>query len=290
VLAIEAEKLYDTSNLYYTIVKHIERYCMLKLFEEDKLLPSSPPVLDPADINLTLQMQQPIHTTAAVTPAGGRSMAPMSNLFNIYVSDVQNSFGPSTFSMDKIRLYNAEKPLKQGQGILIEWSASKARQFFGTNTLNNEINTESWFDYDHEKSNFSRTSNKSSGLITLDDCLDEFTGDEKLENQDSWYCPRCKKHQRTLKKMDIWKLPEIMVVHLKRFSQVRLSGNKVNTMIDFPLNSLDMANRVLGHQNESLIYDLYAVDNHYGDISGGHCKQYIIYIHLFLTFLDILTC
>lgn len=290
MLAIEAEKLHDTSNLYYTIVKHIERYCMLKLFEEDKLLPSSPPVLDPADINLTLQMQQPIHTTAAVTPAGGRSMAPMSNLFNIYVSDVQNSFGPSIFSMDEIRLYNAEKPLKQGQGILIEWSASKARQFFGANTLNNEINTEPWFDYDHEKSNFSRISNKSSGLITLDDCLDEFTGDEKLENQDSWYCPRCKKHQRTLKKMDIWKLPEIMVVHLKRFSQVRLSGNKVNTMIDFPLNSLDMTNRVLGHQNESLIYDLYAVDNHYGGISGGHCKQYIIYIHLFLTFLDILTC
>lgn len=292
VLAIETEKLNDASNLYYTIVKHIERYCMLKLFEEDNSSSSSPIVPDTADVNSTLYVQQPIHTIAAVTPAGGRSMVPMPNLFNIYVFDVENSFDSSTFPGSEIQLYNADEPLKQGRGILIEWSTSKAQQFFGTNTLNNEINTEAWFDYDHEKSNnsrYSRTSNKSSGLITLDDCLDEFTGDEQLDDQDSWYCPRCKKHQRALKKMDIWKLPEVMVIHLKRFSQVRRWGNKVDTMIDFPLKSLDMTNRVLGHQNESLIYDLYAVDNHYGGINGGHCKQYTFFFFL-LVFLNILTC
>ncbi|OAD03656.1 hypothetical protein MUCCIDRAFT_153013 [Mucor lusitanicus CBS 277.49] len=112
--------------------------------------------------------------------------------------------------------------------------------------------------------------NTDSRVLTLSDCLDEFTGDEHLDDQDSWFCPRCKKHQRALKKMDIWKLPEIMVVHLKRFSQFKHWGNKVNTMIDFPLKGLDMTDRVLGHQDESLIYDLYAVDNHYGGIGGGH--------------------
>ncbi|KAL9545381.1 hypothetical protein MBANPS3_007173 [Mucor bainieri] len=295
VLAIEAEKLKDPSYLYSTIAQHMERYCILKLFEEDKLAPSSPPVPDTAatdaDAPLPHAVQQPIHTTAAVIPAGGRPMVPMPNLFKIHVFEYKNSSESFTFPVGESQLHwyddDAQASLKQGRGVLIEWPTVKAQQFFGTKPSTNEINPEAWYDCDRdEQSAISNDNTTSSGYntrysssssrhrgsraITLNNCLDEFTGDEHLDDQDSWYCPRCKKHQRALKKMDIWKLPEIMVVHLKRFSQVRHWGNKVDTMIDFPLKELDMTDRVLGHQDESLIYDLYAVDNHYGGMGGGH--------------------
>ena len=35
------------------------------------------------------------------------------------------------------------------------------------------------------------------------------------------YCPSCKKHQQATKKFDLWKLPKILVIHLKRFSYNR---------------------------------------------------------------------
>ncbi|KAK4515800.1 uncharacterized protein ATC70_010755 [Mucor velutinosus] len=289
VLAIEAKKLENSSYLYNIIVSHMERYCILKLFEEDRSPSSLPSVSDAAtrDPSTSPFVQQPIHTTAVVIPAGGRPMVPMPNLFKIRIFEYKNTPDFFTFPVgeSQIRWYdNAQDSLKQGRGVLIEWTAVKARQFFGTEASTDEINQEAWYDHDQDeqsantednaisgyKTRYGNSSNRDSCVITLNDCLDEFTGDEHLDDQDSWYCPRCKKHQRALKKMDIWKLPEIMVVHLKRFSQARHWGNKVNTMIDFPLKELDMTDRVLGHQDESLIYDLYAVDNHYGGMGGGH--------------------
>ncbi len=35
------------------------------------------------------------------------------------------------------------------------------------------------------------------------------------------YCPRCKAHVCADKKLDLWNLPEVLVVHLKRFSYTR---------------------------------------------------------------------
>ncbi len=35
------------------------------------------------------------------------------------------------------------------------------------------------------------------------------------------YCPRCKAHVCADKKLDLWSLPEVLVVHLKRFSYTR---------------------------------------------------------------------
>lgn len=55
------------------------------------------------------------------------------------------------------------------------------------------------------------------GGITLDDCLDEFGKEEILSEADTWYCPRCKEHRRAIKKFELWKTPDILVMHLKRF-------------------------------------------------------------------------
>ena len=78
-----------------------------------------------------------------------------------------------------------------------------------------------------------RLNRKRNGL-SLEDCLDEFNEAEVLSEADAWYCPRCKEHRRASKKFELWKAPDILVIHLKRFSRslrdklgsIRLSGGR----------------------------------------------------------------
>jgi len=109
--------------------------------------------------------------------------------------------------------------------------------------------------------------------ITLEDCLMEYTKEEQLGEEDLWYCPSCQKHQQATKKLDIWRLPDILVVHLKRFSHTRAWRDKIDAFVDFPIHGLDLSGKALKEedQNEN-VYDLYGVSNHMGGLGGGHCK------------------
>ena len=53
--------------------------------------------------------------------------------------------------------------------------------------------------------------------ITLKKCLEAFTRQEELGDEEKYYCSECKKHQLASKKLQIWRLPPILIVHLKRF-------------------------------------------------------------------------
>lgn len=46
------------------------------------------------------------------------------------------------------------------------------------------------------------------------------------------------------KKFDLWKLPEILVVHLKRF-QFSPQREKLSFFVDFPITGLDLSPYVL---------------------------------------------
>ena len=59
---------------------------------------------------------------------------------------------------------------------------------------------------------------------TLYNCLDLFTETERLGKDDAWYCPECKDFVQATKKFDLWKLPRVLVIHLKRFSYNRCVG------------------------------------------------------------------
>ena len=89
-----------------------------------------------------------------------------------------------------------------------------------------------------------------------------------------WYCGKCKNHVPAFKKMEIYKEPEFLVVHYKRFSHSRntmFGTRKINSQIDFPVTGLDLSSYVLQNDGSSpCIYDLYAVSNHYGTMNGGH--------------------
>lgn len=84
------------------------------------------------------------------------------------------------------------------------------------------------------------------------------------------YCPNCKEHRQASKKLDLWRLPEILVIHLKRFSYTRFLKNKLETFVDFPIDDFDLSNYVIHKNTVRHRYMLYAVSNHYGGMGGGH--------------------
>merc|ERR1711920_694421 len=54
-------------------------------------------------------------------------------------------------------------------------------------------------------------------LASLGECIRAFTEPEKLCGGNQWYCPQCKTHVDAEHIMRLWKLPPILLVHLKRF-------------------------------------------------------------------------
>jgi ubiquitin C-terminal hydrolase len=50
-------------------------------------------------------------------------------------------------------------------------------------------------------------------------------------------CAKCKQKRPCTKKLSIQKCPEILVLHLKRFSQM-YGRTKLNTLVDFPITNL----------------------------------------------------
>ncbi|KAL8689917.1 MAG: hypothetical protein Q9218_004521 [Villophora microphyllina] len=107
--------------------------------------------------------------------------------------------------------------------------------------------------------------------VTLNDCLDEFGKAEILSENDAWYCPRCKEHRRASKQFELWTAPDILVIHLKRFSSQGRMRDKLDVAVDFPVEGLDLTDRVKSQgEGRGAVYDLFAVDNHYGGLGGGH--------------------
>jgi ubiquitin carboxyl-terminal hydrolase 4/11/15 len=178
--------------------------------------------------------------------------------------------------------------IRPGEGIVLDWNDDTHDALFGADPRDKDplrgsptwTNVEHFPDPELSKKRQLRQDRRKRGL-SLDQCLDEFGREEILSENDAWYCPRCKEHRRASKKFELWKTPDILVIHLKRFSASRGFRDKIDDLVDFPIEGLDLTDRVAApEEGESLMYDLFAVDNHYGGLGGGH---YTAYAKNFLT-------
>lgn len=115
----------------------------------------------------------------------------------------------------------------------------------------------------------------SSDNITLFDCLRQSALPEKLDRDNTWYCNMCKEHVEATKTYQLYKLPDVLVIALKRFKSRGLWNEKLNAFVEFPVEGLDLTEYVLGSHERPLIYDLYAVSNHYGGMGGGHYTAFV---------------
>ncbi|XP_048025458.1 ubiquitin carboxyl-terminal hydrolase 8 isoform X1 [Megalobrama amblycephala] len=114
----------------------------------------------------------------------------------------------------------------------------------------------------------------ASSKCSLQDCLKLFSKEERLTDSNRFYCRHCKTHRDAIKKMQIWKVPPILLVHLKRFKYDGRWREKLQTLVDFPLDNLDLSQYVIGPKPNLKKYNLYAVSNHYGGMDGGHYTAY----------------
>ena len=182
---------------------------------------------------------------------------------------------------------NPKQPLlRLGECIILDWTDEGYDALFaGSNAMDEEDGpirgSNTWDDMpvfadaELEEKRRLRSSRSKSGF-SLGDCLDEFGKPETLSENDAWYCPRCKEHRRATKTFELWKAPDVLVIHLKRFSAQGRFNNKLDVMVDFPLEGLDLSSRLATKQEDgkSPVYDLFAVDNHYGGLGGGHYTAY----------------
>ncbi|XP_061689206.1 ubiquitin carboxyl-terminal hydrolase 19 isoform X2 [Syngnathoides biaculeatus] len=131
-------------------------------------------------------------------------------------------------------------------------------------------------EYEEDPSSLSETTR--AGHFTLEQCLNLFTKPEVLAPEEAWYCPKCQQHREASKQLLLWRLPNILIIQLKRFSfRSFIWRDKINDMVDFPVRNLDLSKFCIGQKDEMQhppIYDLYAVINHYGGMIGGHYTAY----------------
>lgn len=61
----------------------------------------------------------------------------------------------------------------------------------------------------------------AADVITLANCFEGYSAEETLSGDDQWYCNKCKEHRDINKKLELYSVPKILVLQLKRFQQRR---------------------------------------------------------------------
>lgn len=172
--------------------------------------------------------------------------------------------------------------IKLGEGIIVDWFPEALQHFFEGRKDDESDDRGHWVStsdgrglptFDDpvvQERKTTRALRKKQG-ITLDDCFAETGKREVLSEDNAWYCGNCKELRRATKTLEIWTMPDILVVHLKRFGGNRSFRDKIDVLVDYPKEGLDMTERIgLKEDGKEYLYDLFAVDNHYGGLGGGH--------------------
>lgn len=106
--------------------------------------------------------------------------------------------------------------------------------------------------------------------VSLDDCINAFLKEEVLSAK----CENCNTFGPASKKLDLWRLPPLLILHLKRFCFSSGSGfgshagSKIGSRVEFPVaQPLTLTPLFDGTPVQ---YELFAVSQHFGNLWGGH--------------------
>jgi len=103
--------------------------------------------------------------------------------------------------------------------------------------------------------------------MSLENAIESFFGSNRLDSENMWLCPHCKKETCAYHKVNLECSPENLIIHLKRFSRSK-NSTKDTTSINVP-QSIDLSKYMSVPGSES-IYSLSAISNHSGTLSFGH--------------------
>ena len=108
---------------------------------------------------------------------------------------------------------------------------------------------------------------------TLEECLSHTVQQTQLDEDQTYECDKCKKHNRSFRKITLWRAPPVLIINLKRFIANIVNGNlilsKNSANITIPVK-LDIRPYISLLPN-STQYSLFAVAHHIGNANSGHC-------------------
>lgn len=171
-----------------------------------------------------------------------------------------------------------------GDTVAIDWHVGVELATDSFDTLNNNPRANMLSNVKKHKTCHSGKNRYGRDIISLDDCLEAFTKEEMIPEA---YCSKCKEFRVQSKIMNLWRLPPMMIIHLKRFQFNQHTKRKLRDFVHFPLEGLDLSSvrsqsKVNGKvtdrsddQNDQSgkinpLYDLYGVIHHQGALGGGH--------------------
>jgi len=110
--------------------------------------------------------------------------------------------------------------------------------------------------------------------ISLEECLRDFV----KENQIDYTCEKCRSSRGARQKVEIVKLPPLLIIHLERFlpdEEMSSRSNEIKyrkkqAFVSFRLTDLNLEKFTCGNENKYTNFNLYAVSNHFGSLEGGH--------------------
>jgi ubiquitin carboxyl-terminal hydrolase 8 len=105
------------------------------------------------------------------------------------------------------------------------------------------------------------------------DCFDTFIKPELLEGENAWFNEAASQKEDVKKQISFWNFPKVFIVMFKRFTPD--GENKINSLIDFPLENLDLSRYVRGYNASNHVYDLFGICNHMGGVNGGHYTAFV---------------
>ena len=183
-----------------------------------------------------------------------------------YLED-DHTFGDEKFMEAEVDIQGVGVYPTSSSLIFVEvyWGEAPLRKYGGLDALHNPV----------AGSNQGGASPETDNL-TLKECVKRYLQPEVLKGDDMWYCPRCKEHVEARKTLQLWSLPQVLIIHLKRFSYSRYRRDKLDVDVDFPIQSLDLSEYLPeGSVDRNAQYDLFAISNHYGGLGGGHYTAHV---------------
>lgn len=253
-----------------------------KLSGEDRsdLLPPVPPTEDPGLGEGASLTDQDAH--AGVIPPFG---------FRLRLVSSDGIGDPTSHWLDRsigrLILPNDEivQDLTDGSCIAIDWHLAIVKGWF-------DVNSRQYLYH----GSVTAIGGERDRTLKLSKCLESFVAEEKISEA---YCSKCKEHRNASLKTEFWRLPPVLVVHLKRFQFSTYSRRKLHNLVKFPVHDLDMSpyvvtedgdkegeeegekeEQAVEHQEDGALspdegrsvgdYELYAVVHHLGTLSSGH--------------------
>eukprot|EP00112_Aurelia_sp_Birch-Aquarium-sp1_P008102 Seg1889.4 transcript_id=Seg1889.4/GoldUCD/mRNA.D3Y31 product="Ubiquitin carboxyl-terminal hydrolase 48" protein_id=Seg1889.4/GoldUCD/D3Y31 len=132
--------------------------------------------------------------------------------------------------------------------------------------------------YSRTESQFYELDLNIQGHLLLKECIKEFLKEEKLENDNKYFCTNCQVKQDATRKIVLQSLPPVLNLQLLRFVFDRNTGlkKKCNSMLRFP-EQLDMNEFMQFEDPSQGIYELTAVLIHCGlSAYSGHYVAHIL--------------